>query len=89
MARFYLSHSVEDYDKWRPIFDSDEERRKGAGLNTVGVYRKAGDENNLLVVFEGDNPQALRSMLASPELGEKMKQAGVLGPPVAFAGEKL
>lgn len=89
MARFYLSHSVENFEKWKPIFDDDEERREGAGLSTVGVYRKVGDENSLLVVFEGDDTQAMKAMLASPELGEKMKEAGVLEPPVTFAGEKL
>ncbi len=88
MARFYLSHPVESFDKWKPLFDEDESRRSGAGLSTVGVYRKAGDENNILVVLEGD-PDVMRNMLESPELGEKMKEAGVLGPPEVFSGEKL
>ena len=89
MARFYVSHPVEDFEKWKPLFDADAERHKDAGLTTVGVYRQAGDENNLLIVFEGNDPEVVRKMLSDPELGEKMKEAGVLGPPEAFAGEKL
>jgi len=89
MARFYLSHPVEDFDKWKPIFDADGERHKDAGLSVVGVYRQAGDENNVLVVFEGNDPEVMRKMLANPELGEKMKTAGVLEHPEAFVGEKL
>jgi len=74
--------------QWKPLFDADEENRKGAGLSTIGVYRQAGEENNVLVVLEGD-AEPMKNMLASPELGEKMKEAGVLGLPEVFAGEKL
>ena len=89
MARFYLSHPVEDFEKWKPLFDADAERHKSAGLSTVGVYRQAGDENNLLIVFEGNDPEAMRKMLSDPEIGEKMKEAGVLKAPETFFGEKL
>jgi len=50
--------------------------------------RKSGDENNILVVLEGD-PDAMKNFLASADLGEKMKEAGVLAPPETFSGEKL
>ncbi len=89
MARFYLSLPVENFEKWKPVFDTDEGNRTGAGLSTVGVYREAGDENNILVVLEGDDPEVMKNMLARPELGEKMKEAGVLAPPEAYSGEKL
>lgn len=88
MARFYLNHSVESFDKWKPLFDADAANRTDAGLSTLGVYRKAGDENNLLVVLEGD-PDAMKKLLASPKLQEVMKEAGVLAPPEVFSGEKL
>ena len=88
MARFYLSHPVESFDKWKPLFDDDKVNRRAAGLSDVGVYRKAGDENNLLIVLEG-NPDGMKKMLESPKLAESMKEAGVLAPPDIFSGEKL
>ena len=88
MARFYLSHPVESFDKWKPLFDDDKVNRIAAGLSDVGVYRKVGDENNLVIVLEGD-PDGMKKMLESPDLAEAMKQAGVLVPPEIFSGEKL
>ena len=88
MARFYLSHPVESFDKWKPIFDNDKANRMAFGLNDAGVYRKVGDENNLIIVLEGD-PDGMKKMLESPDLAETMKEAGVLAPPEIFSGEKL
>ena len=88
MARFFITHPVENFNNWKPLFDDDEVNRTAAGLSTLGVYRKAGDENNILVVLEGD-PEGMKNMLESPELGERMKAAGVLAPPEVFSGEKL
>ena len=88
MARFYLTHPVESFDKWKPLFDDDKVNRTAAGLSDVGVYRKVGDENNLLIVLEGD-PDGMKKMLATPELAETMKEAGVLAPPEVFSGEKF
>ena len=88
MARLFLSSTVANFDKWKQFYDGDEDRRKDAGLSSLGVYRKSGDENNILIVYEGD-PNVMKNMLASKELGEKMKEAGVLAPPVIFTGEKF
>jgi len=89
MSRFYLSHPVKDFDAWKPVFDADEARRQSAGLSTVGVFREASDGNQVLVVLEGNDSQAMRDMLADPSLGEAMKKAGVMAPPQTFAGEEL
>ena len=88
MARFYLSHPVESFDKWKPLFDDDKDGRAAAGLSDLGVYRKVGDENNLLIVLEGAT-DGMKKMLESPDLAEAMKEAGVLAPPEIFSGEKL
>ncbi|MEH6348029.1 MAG: hypothetical protein V7785_23230 [Bermanella sp.] len=89
MTRFYLSHPVKDFDAWKPVFDADESRRSSAGLSTVGVFRQFDNGNNVLVVFEGNDTQAMRDMLADPSLADAMKSAGVMAPPQTFAGEEL
>ncbi len=88
MARCYLTHPVESFDKWKPHFDDDKVNRAAAGLSDVGVYRKVGDENNILVVLEGD-PDGMKKMLEDPHMAEAMKEAGVLAPPQVYFGEKL
>ena len=43
MATVILNHRVEDYKKWRPVFDSDNRRRNDAGMKNVRVFRSADD----------------------------------------------
>ena len=88
MARFFISHPVEGFDKWKSHFDDDKANRAGFGLSDLGVYRKVGNENNLIIVLEGA-PDGMKKMIESPELMETMKEAGVLGQPEVFSGEKL
>ena len=82
MAHAILHHTVEDYDKWRPLYDEDEARRTEAGIRTIDVYRDADNPNNIFMYWEVDDPSKLTEMLADPELKEKMKAAGVTSEPV-------
>jgi hypothetical protein len=37
MARVFINHPVSDYDKWRPAFDADKDRRVAACLTDIAV----------------------------------------------------
>ena len=44
MVYLNVRHTVADYEKWRPIFDADEARRRTAGAKGVNqVYRDVSD----------------------------------------------
>ncbi len=89
MATIFLQHRVADYDTWRPHFDADTERREAAGMSELGVYRKAGDENLVLVVWDVDSVEGFNAMLGSEELKAKMQEAGVVGEPEVWISEAL
>lgn len=88
MARFYLSHPVKDFDRWRVVFEDHASTRRERGLETVALYRMVGDEDNVLVVLEGD-PEGMKQLLASKELGERMRAAGVLASPEIYGAARL
>lgn len=88
MARFYLSHPVKDFDRWREVFEDHAATRRERGLETVALYRMVGDEDNVLVVLEGD-PGGMKKLLASRELGEKMRAAGVLAAPEIYGAARI
>ena len=81
-----LRHKVADYSAWRPAYDADAPRRESAGLKELGVYRDAADQNMILMLVEVEDASVLRAMMASPDLAEKMKEAGVISKPDAWMG---
>ena len=82
MAHAILHHTVEDYEKWRPLYDEDESRRTEAGIRTLDVYRDSENPNNIFIYWEVDDPNKLKEMFNDPELKEKMQEAGVSSEPV-------
>jgi hypothetical protein len=84
MATVILSHRVKDYAKWRPVFDSDSERRTRVGLKNVQVFRAQDDPNNIYIQAEVDDPSAWGKMANDPELRQKMEEGGVISQPTAL-----
>ena len=81
MAVIIASHPVADYAAWRPIYDADTERRKVNGIKTLAVGQKSDDPNMIYMIWEVEDASTIEKMMADPSLQEKMKEAGVTGPP--------
>ena len=88
MPTVFLRHKVADYDAWRPIYDGDLARRGEAGLREIGVYREADDQNMVLIVWDADQLDGIKAMVASDDLKAKMQEAGVISPPEVWFGDK-
>ena len=89
MSTIFLQHRVADYESWRPAYDEDVERRSAAGLSEIGVFRKTGDENLVLLVWGAENVESFQAMLNSEDLKHKMQEAGVVSEPEIWIGEGL
>ncbi len=89
VSTVFLKHSVADYAAWRLAYDADAQRRTEAGLTEVGVYKSTVDENALLLVWQADDLTTLDAMLESPDLAEKMKEAGVTSKPESWVGKAV
>ena len=87
MATIFLQHRIDNYDTWKPVYDGDTERRNAAGLTEIGVYRKAGDENLVLLVWSADSIEGFKTMVDSEELKAKMQEAGVVSEPEVWIAE--
>jgi hypothetical protein len=81
MIQVLVHHAVSDYRSWRAVFDEAIDFRQLGGERSCRVFRKAGDPNNLTLLFEWDELDRAQSYMNSQELREKMKQAGVIGIP--------
>lgn len=81
MPYVLVVHKVQDYDRWRPYFDSDKPRQQDAGLTVRHVLRGADDPQEVVILFEAEDLGRAREMAGSEDLRKIMQEAGVLGPP--------
>jgi len=79
--RIALNHKVKDYATWKKAFDSDEQRRKEAGLTLIGMATAPDDPNLVYMMFATADLDGAKEMLASNELKKVMEEAGVIGKP--------
>jgi len=87
MVTLIINHRVQDYTTWKVGFDSDEERRAGAGINLISVGQKLGDPGNVYIIFNVADPSVLPQFMADPERQAKMQSLGVIGAPEAIVIE--
>lgn len=76
-----VRHQVEDYDKWKAVFDKGGSMRKEAGSAGYWILQAAGDPLNLTIFMEWDSHDNARTFAESPDLKEAMERAGITGPP--------
>jgi hypothetical protein len=84
MPYILVQHSVEDYDKWKSVFDEEGPNRRAAGSKGALVLRNADDPNQITVLLEVDNLEDARAFAGSDDLREAMERAGVTGPPNVY-----
>lgn len=84
MSRFLVIHTVEDYDKWKPIFDEHAAVRKEFGGRGATLYRNADNPNNIIVLWEWESAEKAREFAQSDSLREAMQRAGVVGAPTVI-----
>lgn len=80
-----IRHKVEDYDRWKPIFDEDAANREANGSMGGYLFRNADYPNELLILFEWDELDNVRRLGQS----EKMQQAGVADRPDYYFLEEV
>lgn len=83
MSYVLIHCKVEDYARWKPLFDEDSANRKAGGSKGGHLYRNANDPHEAIMVFEWDAGQAGQYM-QSPALAATMQQAGVVGMPDVY-----
>ena len=77
---------VKDYSTWRTGYDGREKSRVSAGITNGRVFRRAEDQNDLVILQDVADVTKARTWLGSDEMKAAMQQSGVLGSPtIRFA----
>ena len=84
MPNILIRHKVQDYIKWRSIYDEHGATRKDAGCEGTHVFRNSADPNEVIVMLRWDTLENARRFADSANLGETMERAGVTDQPDIF-----
>ena len=89
MAYMFVRISVEDYAKFRKIFDSKEDMRQAAGGVSSTVYQSVDDPNEVVVQVEFSSADAAKTFSTSEGMRNAMQQAGLHGQPRILVVNKI
>src|ERR687886_127093 len=89
MAWIHIRHRVEDYPKWKEVFDSTAEYKRSHGWKGYRLLAIEGDQNHVLVMEEFETEEQAREYLVSDYLREAMGRAGVSDQPDILVVELL
>jgi heme-degrading monooxygenase HmoA len=89
MTFVLVIHRVEDYSKWKPVYDDDGDTRKAKGSKGARVMRNTKDPNHLVVITEWENLEKAKNFTESEDLKNTMIKAGVVGRPAVFYLEEI
>jgi heme-degrading monooxygenase HmoA len=88
MPYILVRHKVQDYAKWRPVYDQHDATRKSGGQQGHRVFRSADNPNEIVILLEWDTAAKARQFTQSPDLREAMERAGVTErPDIVFLNE--
>ena len=88
MAYILVQFPVEDYGKWKRVFEAHETTRRTAGSKGGTALRNAEDPNHVTTLLEWDSLENAKAFASSDTLREAMQEAGVKGPPAVFLFEE-
>jgi heme-degrading monooxygenase HmoA len=89
MTYVMVIHRVEDYAKWKPVYDEDGAIRKAKGSKGASVMRNTKDPNHLIVITEWENLEKAKNFIESEYLKKTMLKSGVVGRPAVFYMEEI
>jgi hypothetical protein len=81
MVTLLVRHTIADYKTWRGVFDASLDFRHRGGEQSCRIFRDTEKDGEVTLLFEWESAERAHRFMSSQELKEKMKEAGVLGPP--------
>ena len=81
MACVMVRHTIADFAKWKPVYDAHAPARAKAGLKELHLLRNIDNPDEVVLLFAADDLGKAKAFVASQDLRDAMKQAGVTDKP--------
>ena len=75
-----VSFQVVDFDKWKAVFDDDENNREKAGIDAT-AYKEVDNSNQVHVIGTASSKEELLAFFTQPERQTRIQESGAMGPP--------
>lgn len=85
MTYMLCRNRVEDFAKWKIVFDSHPEAHQAAGMRLVGMWRGIEDPNNVFFTFEIASVDRAKEFINDPDSARAGEVSGVIDGEVYFA----
>jgi quinol monooxygenase YgiN len=82
-----IIHEVEDYRKWKVIFDKSVVMRREAGELSFQVFKYRNEPNKIVHIGEWTSHEQAQQFFDSPELVKIRADAGVREPQFVYLEE--
>ncbi|MEE9585792.1 MAG: antibiotic biosynthesis monooxygenase [Nitrososphaerales archaeon] len=80
--------TVEDYAKWKPVYDEHTAARKVSGSKGAQVLQNAENPNEIMIILEYESVEKAKAFSQSEGLRLAMQKAGVNSiPDIIFVNE--
>ncbi len=84
MIQLLVRHKIEDFAKWKRVFDAHAKAQRDAGLRAKQVLRNVDDPNELILVFDVDDLDKARRFVTAPDVTAAKNEAGVVDQPDVY-----
>ncbi len=84
MTRMLVKNVVEDFDRWRRVFDAQREPARVAGLETLHIWRDADRPHIAYVLFSVADRRRADAFVHDPASAKVGEDAGVLGGELTY-----
>lgn len=89
MPYLLIRHKVQDYARWKPVYDQHGTTRKARGGQDAQLFRNANDPNELVILLKWDDLEKARQFVQSEDLRQAMQRAGVADQPDVYFLEEI
>ncbi len=81
MVKIFVRHTLEDYAKWKPLFDGHADVREKYGCTSASVFASVENPNEVLLEIVWKTKEGAMQFLGDPSLKATMEKAGVISAP--------
>jgi quinol monooxygenase YgiN len=78
---------VENYDKWKPVFNERSTARKENGEEEARLFRNSDDPHDVEILFKWDNKENAKKYMESKSVQKVLKNAGAKIERVTYLDE--
>lgn len=78
---------VENYDKWKPVFNERSTTRKEQGSKEAILFRNSDDPHDVEILFKWDNKENAKRYMESDSVQKSLRNVGARIEKVTYLDE--